>query len=279
MRVSVNILQSNSLAKTLCGALAKGIKAAGDTPVMRTERDHTDMEDFDAAVFYGFVVECQDVMNACKRVHIPWVFCDLGYWQRDTHYKVCVNDRHPEAYMMKRAMPADRLKSFGVSIQPWRKGGQNVLVAGMSGKAAWSWGMPAESFERDIIVRLRRIATKRPIIYKAKPSFAAAKKIEGAQFNHKTPINDLLKDAHCVVTYHSNVGVDALVAGVPVFADRGAASKLALPTALLDTRLELPWFPEGREQWAANLAYCQWSVQEMADGSCWKHMRSVMEYA
>lgn len=277
MRVSVNVLQSSSLARTLCGAMAKGINVAGDTAVLRTEYDN-DMAAFGAAVLYGFVTPCQEVVTACKRSHIPWVFFDLGYWKRNNYYKVAVNDRHPTAYLMKRAMPGDRLRIFGVSIAPWQKDGQSVVVAGMSGKAAWSWGIDAESFERGIIARLSQL-TKRPIIYRAKPSFAGAKKIDGAKFDASTPISDVLKDAHCVVTYHSNVGVDALVAGVPVFAQHGAASVLSLRVDQLGERLEDLWFPDGREQWATNLAYCQWSPEEMADGSCWKHMRRVMEYA
>ena len=86
-----------------------------------------------------------------------------------------------------------------------------------------------------------------------------------------TSISPITTDAGCwaLVTHHSNAAVDALAAGIPVFCEDGAASLLSMPR-LAD--IENPPLPEGRAQFFADLAYCQWSVPEMASGACWDYL-------
>jgi hypothetical protein len=255
--------------------MAEGCSAIGDKVQIRTDAD-ADMKDFDVAIFWGFWENCQRIVEVCRRENKPWVYVDLAYWRREFGYfKVTVNDRHPEAYLMNRQAPSDRWDSLHVRIEPWKKESAAtapVLVAGMSGKAAWSWKFQAAEYERNVIARLRNI-TKRPIIYRPKPNWHQAAHIDGSKFDKLTPVDKALATAHCVVTHHSNVGCDAIVAGVPVFCRRGAALPMSLPDSDL-TKIETLFYPEGREQWAANLAYCQWNLQEMAGGECWKYLKA-----
>ena len=74
-----------------------------------------------------------------------------------------------------------------------------------------------------------------------------------------------LATARCVVTWNSNSGVDAVLAGVPaVVMDAGG---MAYPVAA--HRLELPPMPD-RTRWAHRLAWCQWNEGEMQSGACWE---------
>ena len=279
MRVSVNILKGNGNAMRLCDLMAQGIKASGDTAVARTANDHN-MKGFDAALLWGFVTECQQIVAACKEANIPWVYMDNGYQLRSTHFKVAVNDRHPDAYLMKRDMPGDRYKKWGVEILPWRSNltpADPIVVAGMSPKAAWSFGLAFEEYERATVAELRK-HTKRPIIYRPKISNSPnAAPIPGSTFDGKEPISSVMARAHCVVSHHSNVGCDALLAGVPVFTRRGAALSMGISDDELN-HVEEPFYPVDREQWACNLAYCQWSSPEMVSGECWRHMKTVIEH-
>jgi hypothetical protein len=275
MRVSVNILEQNPNAAKVTRPFAEGITAAGDTVIVRSERD-SDMRGFDAAVFWGYVTSCQQIEAACRQKGIPFIYVDFGYWRREKgYYKAALNARHPTAYLMQRAMPADRWESLRMTIQPWRKkNGGPIILAGMSGKGAWSWNWKDSAYETAVVNDLKDL-TKRKLIYRPKPNWHQSTPIRGTIFDRLTPIDKLLNGAHCVITHHSNVGSDAIIAGVPVFTKHGAA----LPMGLLDTelaRIEDPAYPDGREQWAANLAYCQWTLQEMASGKCWKHMRTML---
>lgn len=280
MRVSVNVIRTNHHSSNVCRHMAEGVEAAGDKIEMRSDSD-ADMKGFDAAIFWGFWENCQRIVEVCRREGKPWVYVDLAYWGRDKNYfKVSVNERHPDDYLMKWDAPSDRWDALGLEIKPWRKPSTTapIILAGMSGKAAWSWKFgptvqqAGNVYERWAVAQIKN-HTERQIIYRPKPNWVAATPIDGASYDKTRPVELMLKGAHCVVTHHSNVGTDAIIAGVPVFTRRGAAIHMGMSDSHL-SEIEAPVYPDGREQWAANLAYCQWTLNEMAAGACWKHLKA-----
>ncbi len=72
------------------------------------------------------------------------------------------------------------------------------------------------------------------------------------------------------MTHHSNVAVEAIMNGIPAICPIGVASVMAGHDL---SQIEAPPMPEGREQWAADIAYCQWSLAEMQSGAAWRHLR------
>lgn len=82
--------------------------------------------------------------------------------------------------------------------------------------------------------------------------------------NHKAPValDEHLAQAALVVVWSSSVGVQALVNGIPV-------------------RSEAPWWickswrEIGRERALADLAWAQWSVEELASGAAFDHLLSA----
>jgi len=75
-----------------------------------------------------------------------------------------------------------------------------------------------------------------------------------------------------VVTWNSNAGVVAALAGVPVVAlDVGS---MAHPVASHD--IAAPITMPDRLRWAQRLAWCQWLPAELADGSAWEAVRSAL---
>lgn len=81
---------------------------------------------------------------------------------------------------------------------------------------------------------------------------------------------DALAGSGLVATYSSNSGVDAALAGIPVHA--GSPRSMAWPVASRDiARPERPL----RSGWAARLACCQWSMDEISNGDAWEQVRKV----
>jgi hypothetical protein len=79
-----------------------------------------------------------------------------------------------------------------------------------------------------------------------------------------------LRNARCVVTWNSTIGVDALIAGTPVIAvDKGSFVYPIVSHELTD--VDKPLMPD-RKQWAASLAYCMWSIKELENGLAWHHL-------
>jgi hypothetical protein len=65
------------------------------------------------------------------------------------------------------------------------------------------------------------------------------------------PLKLDLARAESVHTFSSTVGVDSMIAGIPTFAD---------------DENSMVWNCGDREQWAYNLAYAQWTLEEMRKG-------------
>lgn len=96
----------------------------------------------DAAVMYGWK------LSAHLKRYPQFVYADLGYWKRDTHYRMVANGWGPESYV-RAGMPDDRLTSFGVSVAPWRDG-REVIVAGATRKSCIQHGYPYMQWERQV---------------------------------------------------------------------------------------------------------------------------------
>lgn len=254
-------------------AMALGIQRTGETAQIHESTVPGVIAEI--AVFYGFDPNLRERFAEYRAAGRTVVFVDLGYWGRKEggaragYHKVTVNGRHPTGYFQDRPHDASRFAHFGLKVQPWRKGkGASIIVAGMSAKSAAVEGYGPEQWERQAIATLRQ-HSKRPIIYRPKPSWRDAQPIAGVLYGIGG-LESLLADCHAVVTHHSNVGVDALLAGVPVFSVEGVASCMGSSDL---AEIEAPRRDGDREQFMADLAWCQWTPAEMRQGLLWRHLK------
>ena len=270
-KVAAYILHNNGLAERVVPQLVQGVKAAGDRVDVYGDAqyrpDHP--ERYDAAIFWGFVLTCQAIMAGYNEAGKAAVYLDLAYWKRDTYYKVSVGARHPTAYFQKVKHGSARREKFGIKPEPYRRDGQHILIAGLSTKAAWAEKEgPLGDYERNLVAQLQQY-TKREIIYRPKTPSAAP--IPGAGFSTiRAPLVPLLQNSWAVVSRHSNVVVDGLVLGVPAFSWYGVGSVMSLQDL---SKIETPWYPEDREQFLNDVAYCQWSTKELQNGTAWRHLK------
>jgi hypothetical protein len=86
----------------------------------------------------------------------------------------------------------------------------------------------------------------------------------------RQPIEEDFKNAWAVVTFNSNSAVESVIAGIPSFVDDHGSMAFEVSNRNL-IYLDDPKTPE-REQWAYNLAYCQWTHEEMRSGETWAHL-------
>lgn len=275
LRVAVVHVGRHRRSNAVCDAMAIGIRQVGDH-VVRLSDEHPQATQFDAAVFYGLAGNLPQIMEAYRSTGRYAVHIDLGYWARKTdnrlsgYHKIVVNDRHPTAYFQKRFHIHDRILRFGVRPRPWSKDGRHIVLAGMGAKASISLGFQPEEWERGMLAEIRE-HTDRPIVYRPKPSWREAAPIEGTIFSSaEEPLTTALANAHALVTHHSNAAVDSIVAGVPAFCWYGVAVPMSGQNI---STIEDPLRPEGREQWLADIAWCQWSIREMGRGLPWRHLK------
>lgn len=276
MRVAVYRIAEHHRSKVIAEALMKGLAAAGYDPFIQMESQYFSPV-APMAAFYGLEGKMPDVLKRYSQKGRHVLMVDLGYWERKTptsrftgYHKIAVNDRHPTVYFQKATHPRDRMARLNLKVQPWRSG-DHIVVAGMGDKGARAEGFEPEQWERAIIAEIRK-HSKRPIIYRPKPSWKSAQPIHGVGFSPRTQTFDIvLRNAHAVVTHHSNCAVDAIVNGVPAFCWHGVAACMSSHDI---SEIERPYRPEGREQWIADIAYTQWTVAEIGTAAPYEHLRS-----
>lgn len=266
---------ANPRSRRIAEAMRAGIRLAGDEVELATAYFGRGVQG-DVAIAYGWNTWHQ-AFEAYRAAGRHFVYIDLGFWGRkpkgrrlEGYHKVVVDAWHDEAFRVGN--PPDRYAASGPPVQPFRidDGRRYIVVAGMSAKSARTHGLQPEEWERWAIREIRR-HTDRPIVYRPKPSWADATVLPGAGYSPPSETTaSILGRAYAVVTHHSNLAVDAVIAGVPVFAKTGVAAAVSMRAL---EEIDNPPFPDDRRPWLADVAYCQWTPAEMEAGLCWRHIR------
>lgn len=232
----------------------------------------------DVAVIFGmhkkslpFTAPRKTVLEGQKAAGKDCIVIDAGYVKRDKYYMVGLNGINGRAYFNAVKCPLDRWEQLGVPLKPWRENDPNKCVL-LCGQVPWDAACQHVDHYRWLQETLREIRqrTDRTILFSRHPKGPPKLHMPGVQ-NVNTPnLKFWIEAAHCTVSFNSNSGVESVIEGVPTFAfDLGS---MAIPVAnrSLD-KIEHPDKPD-REQWAYNLAYCQWNVEEMREGLPFHHL-------
>lgn len=153
---------------------------------------------------------------------------------------------------------------FGNLMQPWgERDGYALLIGQVPGDQSIRHAdMPG--WYRDSVIQLKAAGWSD---VRFRPHPLAGKRggpalIMGASVNDG-PLEEALAGAALCVTFNSNTGVESVLAGVPTIAtDRGS-----MAWDVTGRAVEQIIRPD-REAWAARLAWCQWTRDEMQSGEC-----------
>lgn len=83
-----------------------------------------------------------------------------------------------------------------------------------------------------------------------------------------------LSKSYCVVTYNSNSAVEAVCAGIPVFALNQDSSVWDISHHTLD-QIENLNYSIDVTQWCHRIAYTLWTAEEVRRGETWAHLKPV----
>jgi hypothetical protein len=259
----------------ICDAMREGIEAMGDTTSTVFGYQHDGRASADVAVFYGLKDGKRTIFNDYVKAGKHALFIDLGYWGRREKgkarqaefHRFTVDKRHPFDKVMINPCPSDRIDRHVPRLEP-RRHGDFIILAGMSRKSAHSYDMGWLQWENHALQSIRKY-TERPVVYRPKPEHRGTEGLDGTRYSPREErLEGLLAGAHCVVTHHSNVSCEAVVAGVPAIIDSG----IGWPVCGHDiSDIETPFFPDDglRRQWLNNVGYWQWNCMEMAKGEPW----------
>lgn len=184
--------------------------------------------------------------------------------------------------------PADRWQAqssqLNIKPAPYRTEGRHVLLLGQVARDASLRGVDIVKWLRDTAIEVRRRST-RPIVVRLHPSMrwrdrkaaiAACAEIADLTISplERTFSADIA-DAWTCVTYSSGGAVDALLAGVPPICMSPANVAYELCSKSIED-IEQPLQPD-REQFLRDIAYSQWTREEMADGTAWRHLLPAIQ--
>lgn len=187
------------------------------------------------------------------------VIWDGGYFRAPGYWRTSADREHPQ-HLLDLA-PADRSRFDALKINlrnDFNPRGHIVLV-GLGPKTRDI--MDTKDWEACKLRELRQRFPKARIVFRPKPKRPYPQL--GIPIAKEGRIDQVLRGAALVVCKHSNVAVDAVVAGVPFEAEDGAARWLVGKSYTPDNRLEflrrLAWF-----MWRADEAPEAWKmVQRM----------------
>ena len=237
----------------------------------------------DGTIIYGIAGQAARIifdqyLAAGKHV----LFFDKGYTRVDalkrSMVRVAIDSFQPLAYLDKIARPLDRLRLTGVVAEPYYKlpKGDSILFDGATNKYCQWYGLGNQvDWGTSIIERIRQ-HTDRIVIYRPRPDHNPTPVIYDVHTS-LCPLQEDLSRAHVVVSHGGNLGWDAVVAGRPHF-----AIDISIARPMSETRwshLDTPYVPVNgaRQQWMANVCYCQWTFDELADGAGWRIIKQQLE--
>jgi UDP:flavonoid glycosyltransferase YjiC (YdhE family) len=262
----------------LADAFLMGARRHGHETLVLPLKAEPEVGPYDVACMVG--VKSRELFRLHHKAGIPTIYFDKGYsrgksnspvagWE---YWRVAINHHHPTARLGER-LPDDRLRRLGLHIQPWRRRGKRIIVAGSSAKYHEFYGLSEPTrYAEKLIAQLRELSG-RPIVYRPKPSWREAVPVDGAAFSRPPEsLDNLLRGAHVLITHGSNSCFEAALAGIPsIVLGEGVAKPIS------STKLEAVEAPfvasdRARRQWLAALAYWQWTHAEMASGQAWEFL-------
>ena len=279
------IASTKNREKDLAQAFCNGVIAGGDYAEWSCKRvgDIERFAQFDAVGMVG--VKSRKFWNAVIAAGAVPIMFDKGYVRERRSdkrvwkfWRVSIGAHQPVELMADQHSPSDRWNSLGLDVMDWTGGGSTILLAGSSAKFHEFNGLPDPTWwARRAVKDIRRI-TRRKIVYRPKPSWREARPIDNAELSGpKDSLLERLREARCIITYGSNISFDGVLQGVPSIVLGGGIGRPISSTSIADVRRPLKVKDKVRRQWLHNIAYWQWTEDEMATGEAWEFLRPFVQ--
>jgi hypothetical protein len=243
--------------------------------------------DADAAVIWsvlwnGRMRDNQRVWNHYRGQNKPVFVLEVGALDRGKLWKVSVNGINGSGNFGPRGMDSNRREQIGLTTKPWHQSSNIILCIQHALSQQWENMPPTTRWVEETITKLRRY-TDRKIIIRSHPrwTYQSKQSFNNVEIEHPRPNNESinfknsLNSAWAVISWNSNPGTVAALEGVPVFV---GWDSLAKPVGNLNfENIESPLMPD-RDQWANDLAYTEWTVDEISSGKPLERLLSSLTF-
>jgi hypothetical protein len=204
------------------------------------------------------------LMHRCWQDRRDFYYIDTGYFGNHVlklYHRIVKNDLQHDAVIPR---PADRWQSMSISLPTSRRQGRKIIIAAPDEKPCRFYGIDREQWIELVKTQIAQY-TDRPVIVRERAKLRQDRVITD-------PLSKVLtEDVHALVTFNSNAAVESILLGVPAFVL--APTHAAAPVANRDLKdIEQPLWPiqDKLFAWACHLAYGQFHVKELRNGTALK---------
>lgn len=203
------------------------------------------------------------IMWACEQAGRDFFYIDTGYFgngKAKNYHRITRNAVQNFGPIIDR--PGDRLEQTGQRFRKFRRDGSKILLAPPSQKLLRFYNIDLDTWMTETITEIKK-HTDREIVVRLK-------QLRKMRQSSDTIEAALEQDIWCLVTYSSIAAGEALLCGKPAITLGPNAAAPLCSHSLAD--IENPRCPGiyEVEAWARHLAYCQFSVAEMENGTAWR---------
>ncbi len=197
-----------------------------------------------------------------------------------SYIRVGIDGPTPAKYLGRVRRPPDRWERLGIYGLPRQRPGKRgqIIFAGSSQKYFTFHGLgDVNAYACQVFRVCRDEVPGHPLTYRPKPSFSGFTEIAGTKLSlPPETISQALAGAHLLITHGSSAAMDAVFGGVPAIALGPCAASPICGDNL--ENLQDPFFPtdEAIFNFGCNLAYCQWTKQELISGEAWTFLRNEL---
>lgn len=184
------------------------------------------------------------------------ILWDMGYVGRGKHdhyVRVTIDHDHPWRDLDKTQADPSRWESFGIGLREDVNPTGHIVLACLGRKSVAAFGLSGWDDERQEQLRHRFPGVQ--IMRREKPR---------SRYADTAPIESVLAGARLVVCRHSNVAVDAVIAGIPIECEDGAAVWLK----------GKPYTVENRLDFLRRLCWWQWTCYEAPQA--WQFIKGML---
>lgn len=247
--------------ETVTKALAKG------TRFQRKNVDRFEQEfryNPKESIGYGILRGMTPIYQFCESNNLDYYNIDKGFLKPshfNGYYRIGKNGLQPTYRDID--LSEDRLKRLKIDMNEWQpKDDGYILVCPptvyMENYYNWAhdaWLGAVEAWASNFTDR----------------SLLVRKKSEA-----DVPLRHQMAKAYCMITFNSNAGIEALLAGIPVIAQEGASVIHGWNNLEInDIKYPEKLISHDREKLFRYLSYCQFTLREFETGEAWKITQEV----
>jgi len=258
-------------SKPVFEAFEHSLRNAGH--IIEEDSMHSDVAVIWSVLFNGRMASNRPIWEYYTRTGKKVIVLEVGGIQRGTTWKVGLNGINRDAYFGPTGMDNSRAVQQGLSLKPWRKDGEYILICGQHDKSLQWKNMPRMSNWFLETYDTIRKHTDRPIVFRPHPRCRLEHIESGLKHVYRQdPVhiggtyddfNLGFDNVYCTVSWSSNPGIHSVINGVPAFV---GPSSLAYDVAGHDLNLiEYTQTPD-RTQWLNDYAWTEYTVEEIASG-------------